>query len=336
MRILPKLIQSSFLILSVFLLSFGSIAGQGADACGVCHRELHDEWLQSRHSQAWKSESFQAQLQAFGSSEFCGRCHAPQSVWQQVELELKENVKLGGNRRPDTKDFQEVLAKELTARSENLEDGVSCASCHYVEVLWPGGSADEVLGPYHSEVSHTGKSSTAFQSFQLCRSCHGRDPNIYLPPQGAGSGYHHSRNFPIEFASENDCGSCHMPPREETLVQLRVFKDLPKRRVGEHTFSGRRYAALAEALEFSLDEGSLRIRNQGIGHAPKISNDTSYLLRIHSGDQVQEVTLDDPTQLQPGESLSIPLEVSQTPLTVEFFRIGENAFKEALFSRTVE
>lgn len=316
---------------------------QDSESCGVCHRSVHKDWLQSRHSQSWKSEEFQAQMKRFGSTEFCGRCHAPQSIWQQVNLRPEKALLSAPDPDSEPQEYTPELRDVPEARSDGLDDGVNCNSCHFVEVLWPTGKSDEFLGPYHSEVGHGGKKASAFESFQFCGSCHGRAAADYRP-EGASNldGFHHLQTAPLAFAvGSSDCGRCHMPRREEKLVQLSVFKTAPLRKVGEHTFSGNRYEELAESLALSLetDQGGpvLVVRNDGVGHPPKTSADTGYRLVIRWRGQTQTAELEGADRLQPGQSLHIPLDFDPHggSVEVELRRTTAAGFEEALFTRTL-
>ncbi len=326
------------------LLMFGPLAAaasaQDAESCGVCHRSVHQDWLQSRHSLAWKSENFQAQMQRFGSPEFCGRCHAARTIWEDVNLRGREGQLEAA---PAPKDYVPELRDKADFRKDTPEDGVTCGSCHFVEVQWPTRSSGEFLGPYHSEAGHAGKKTAQFESYALCGTCHGRQRDDYLPKSPAElTGFHHLGNHPFRFEAnqETPCGSCHMPRREERLVQLKVFKTLPARQVGEHTFSGNRYQQLADALTFSLERseggGSLVVTNAKLGHVPRTSAETHYriLLSNKEGETSQTVEFSEAAKLEPGQSLRIPLEFAPgKSVHLDFLKRNEDGFEEKLFSK---
>lgn len=47
----------------------------GSDACTKCHQNVHDEWVTSRHAQAFSSPIFQRDWSTLGSSVTCLECH---------------------------------------------------------------------------------------------------------------------------------------------------------------------------------------------------------------------------------------------------------------------
>lgn len=294
-----------------FLISFGCAAAQVTTSCGICHRSLTNEWKKSAHSQAWKSASFQEQLRKYGSEAVCGSCHAPETVWQRVDL----LPKAGGQETPT---FQALLHDRASIRQEHLDDGVACGSCHYIKIERERTSGEGIIGPYHTVKGHQGNEVADFRSYKLCGACHGRPEGDYAAAveKESDSGFHHSQVLPIAFAfQKSDCSSCHMPRREGRLVQLSSFRDLPDRMVGEHIFSGQRYERLAEALELTFDtqdgQTVLCLTNAKVGHALRISTTTTYSLVIAptEGDEAspQVIALDMASTLQPGQTVRLPV-----------------------------
>ena len=47
----------------------------GSEACATCHQNIHDEWMNSRHAQAFSSPIFQRDWSTLGSSVTCLECH---------------------------------------------------------------------------------------------------------------------------------------------------------------------------------------------------------------------------------------------------------------------
>lgn len=325
------------------VLTIWSMAGRQAQAqmardCSVCHRSIHQDWLKSNHSKAWKSERFQSQLKQFGNNEFCGSCHAPASVWKQVDM-------VGSEEQPAS--FQALLAKRAPWRNESPGDGVSCTSCHYIEVLRQRSKGSEFIGPYHSTAGHGGNEVADFRSFHICSACHGRPAEDYLPPSApSSSGFHHLGAIDFDFDFErSNCPDCHMPARQEKLVQLKAFANLPERRVGEHSFSGKRYQQLATGLEFTLNrEGGrtmLLISNARIGHPMRISPDTSYRIDLSrmKGEEAVEtkpVDLSEAHTLTLGRTMRIPVpfeNLAPGELQVDLFRKEGDLWQAKVFSK---
>ncbi len=336
-----------------FTIIFGLAAGLSAglplaqdssEACSVCHRNHYQQWLQSPHAAAWKSESFQAQMKTFGNPDFCGRCHAPRSIWTQVNMRTGEGELESGLAADD---YRPKLGPRRRARMETLEDGVNCGSCHFVEVLWPWGTANETLGPYHTERGHGGKPVPSFDSFELCGACHGRPAEDYRPSGlSAEAAFYHNEAEPFQFASGKiDCTVCHMPSSEDRLATLRVFRDLPARTVREHSFIGNRYQLLGERLDFALENAGgavLMVSNRGVGHPVRVKQSTMLQLEvrlIHNGRPNGEVTIDFPMapELGLGESRPIPLGFSPEKgdtVLVELVRKGPKDFREKLVEKS--
>lgn len=327
----------------LFTLCLTGVPGWAQDSsegCSVCHRTHYKQWLQSPHALAWKSPEFQAQMKTFGSPEFCGRCHAPASIWRQVNMRPAE-----GETAPE--DFvPELLKRPATAR-EVGDEGVNCASCHFIEVLWPWGDADETVGPYHTERGHQGRPAEAFESFRLCGTCHGRERSDYRPSGvSEGGGFYHNQNRAFEFAvGESDCTVCHMPASQAKLTQLSVFKNLPERTVREHTFIGNRYQKLADHVDFALQpDGALLITNRGVGHPIRVKLSTALVLevtQIRDGRPVGETTLDFPIapELGAGASRLIPLHLELEKgdsVRTELIRRGPGDFRESLLEKRLD
>ncbi|HSR67480.1 MAG TPA: hypothetical protein VLU25_06025 [Acidobacteriota bacterium] len=293
-----------WILYGMVLMGFlGAAYAQRAQDCGVCHRKTHREWTRSAHSKAWSGENFQAQLERFGNARFCSSCHAPETVWKQADL-----IPDKGEEPPP---FQALLATRAPGRESDLEDGVSCASCHFIEVLRPSGHGNDFLGPFHTDAAHSGIEVADFRSFRLCSACHGRAAEDYRPGGSPDPEFHHANARAFQFAfGKSDCGSCHMPARQERLVQFASFKHLPERQVGEHTFSGERYDMLQEALVMVLEGSTLRITNAKVGHPLQVWPTSRYRIEIArmEGDTAVETTsrdLDQAARLELGDTVEV-------------------------------
>lgn len=311
-----------FTVWLLILVFHGYSLPQGAEACSVCHSNLYRAWSESAHARAWTSPLFQEQLKTFGTEEFCGACHAPKSIWERVNLR-KENQTAGtllpaAGKGEDEEDYQAELRRFAEVRERNREEGVHCGSCHQIEVQRSTTSGEEFIGPYHSTEGHGGKEVTQFQDYRLCATCHGRPASDYQPSgYSGGREFHHDQALAFQFAfGFSDCSVCHMPRKMERLVQLSVFRDLPKREVGNHTFSGVRYQELKNALAMDVESGAdgttLILINQSVGHPVRISLNTTYRVQVsltRKGATVESasVALSGAENLDRGQSLRVPL-----------------------------
>lgn len=308
----------SLLTLTAVILFVPSAAfAQNAEACGVCHSTHLSQWSQSAHSQAWKSERFLAQVQAIGKPEFCASCHAPASVWQEVNLNPQAPAQVEGVEAalpPSVPEFQAILALIPMARKSDWEDGVNCAGCHSIPVFSPAGRGEEFVGPYHATEGHGGKPVDAFVEMRLCGSCHGGDPAHFIP-EGVSlpADYHHRAAVPVRFEIDSsDCSGCHMPRKTGRLVQLRSFRQLPQREVGNHAFESGRWEALADAIAFEVAGDRLKITNQKVGHPLQINPGHSYSIQVVTMQGRQEKGRHEekilgPGKLAMGESMELTL-----------------------------
>lgn len=308
------------ILLGLFLLFTAFLAAQGSDACGVCHSRFFEQWKTSAHAAAWTSQTFQDQMTKMGQKEFCATCHAPMSVWEEVNLKEEQKPDLLNPAAPPvSSDFTPVVAKKLKARTAILEDGVNCSACHQIQVFSPAGKHEEFGGPYHTAEGHGGKETAEFRPLRLCGACHGRPAADYLPEGAAADPtYYHANSTAITFdEGKVDCANCHMPRKNGKTVQLRAFKTLPLREVGDHSFAANRYSGLAEALEISASGTALKLTNLKVGHPVHIRRDTEFELSVSALRGTQAVGKHSQPVFQIGElgagqSLEVPL-----PFTVQ-------------------
>ncbi len=306
--------------LVVVLVPAAALA-QNAEACGVCHSNHFTQWQSSPHALAWKSQLFLAQVEAVGKPEFCASCHAPASVWAEVNLKPgatapAESGEIAAAPAPPAPppEFQAELAAFPAPRKDMREDGVNCSACHSVPVFSPVGRGEDFVGPYHSTEGHGGKPVPAFAELRLCVACHGGEPSRFLP-EGATvpADYYHSATPAVEFAvGSADCAGCHMPRRKGRLVQLRSFRNLPQREVGNHSFGSQSWQRLGEAVDVRVEGSRLTLTNQKVGHPLQVNPRTVYQileLVTRAGKEVgrHEEPILGPGRLIPGESLELAL-----------------------------
>jgi hypothetical protein len=111
--------------------------------CEVCHRQEAQDWAQSRHAQAWVSETF-AMSTNNRAVKMCLPCHAPEPILVK-----------GFGEHPDL-------------RSEQREHGIDCISCHR-----------DANGAYHGTLGtqpedHPGPvvKDEKFGTHEMCGTCH--------------------------------------------------------------------------------------------------------------------------------------------------------------------
>ncbi len=111
--------------------------------CEVCHRQEALDWSQSRHAQAWVSETF-AMSTSNRSIKMCLPCHAPEPILVK-----------GFGEHPDL-------------RGDEREHGIDCISCHR-----------DANGAYHGRLGtqpedHPGPivKNEKFGTHEMCGTCH--------------------------------------------------------------------------------------------------------------------------------------------------------------------
>ena len=150
--------RALFVSLAVFSLPIPSIVAQGAEACGVCHSKILSEWQGSPHARSWSSERFQSELQKTKHEEFCAKCHAALSIWEQVKIEASsEGAGLLTPTVTEPVEYTAVLAEIPSARPDTLEEGDNCGGCHLIQVFSPAGNRSDFVGPYHTAEGHAGR-----------------------------------------------------------------------------------------------------------------------------------------------------------------------------------
>ncbi|WP_448583938.1 multiheme c-type cytochrome [Thermocrinis sp.] len=110
-----------------------------AKRCSDCHREIFEEWKNSRHAKAWVSEHFKLESENYTKNK-CLSCHAPHQV------------------DPD---------KEPILRVEFKEDGVGCVACHFKEETKAMHGPLKVWSP-----PHPSKEDLSYIKSNFCAGCH--------------------------------------------------------------------------------------------------------------------------------------------------------------------
>jgi hypothetical protein len=160
-RIAPLFVGGSILVPAISFFSFFTFtlpeAGSAAPApaagaptvrsirgkCGMCHREIAQEWLNSLHSQAFRDVHFTAEAEKVADAESkCFTCHAPDAVRAKG------------------------LGQTPGFRTDLREVGVDCQVCH-VDLK------GRVHAPFRSGSSpHDVESDPQHRTEALCASCH--------------------------------------------------------------------------------------------------------------------------------------------------------------------
>jgi hypothetical protein len=165
-------------------------AGRDPDAaatCGQCHTEFYEEWKDRAHAIAWTDPVYQEELKEKTVPKNCHGCHIPGDV----------HARLG--RKPEV-------------RTQRLDEGVTCVSCHKTE-----SKKGVILGPFGSKTdAHPSEKSPVFDvkgSTQLCASCHSTKILPVLPVARD-----HEEYVKQLGAEAKQCVECHMPEVKRHLA----------------------------------------------------------------------------------------------------------------------
>lgn len=341
----------SVLIVSIvlFVALCGVVSAQNSTACGVCHSNHLKSWSESPHAVSWSDSEFQTQLTKYGSEEFCGKCHAPMSVWKPVDKreEVTKAESLTQTIRDTKVEYEPELAAVPNGRPNEHEDGVNCGACHLVQVFTGVSKGEDFIGPYQTVEGHGGRETGAFKSHQVCASCHGHSADAYLPEgKSAEEGFHHAASKTVSFEVDAvDCSQCHMSRSTGKLVQLSSFRNVEKREIGAHSFTGERYSQLAGQLSIEVDPalGKVVLANEGIGHPLKICTETTYrlALTVSSGNEKvdsRSIDLEGVESLSRGSQMEFELPggaLKEGKVTVTLFVTGISGTEQKAFERTI-
>lgn len=232
------------------------------ETCIECHALIAEEWRQSFHYQSL-SGPFWARINNKGLSTLfktlrvpCKNCHAPANV-----LDLPE----GSN---------------PALRTDNLELGVDCVSCHVSKQGITG--SGRTKGAPHEVFVDERFLQPELTSTRLCAHCHEEQ-------EGAGkviTAWKRSK-----FASEGvTCIDCHMPN-----IEAAVTMTGPPRLRRSHRFPGDKdigmlRKALNASIEVSEDRRAIvRIVNDRVGHDFPASGTNSLIVKVVTEDESGKV-----------------------------------------------
>jgi hypothetical protein len=225
-------------------------------ACPDCHAPVAEEWRESFHYRSltgpcWKDVRDLGYLKVFERTrKACVNCHAPANVLDMAEpVSASRAEPLGVECTPNL--LREPRGRIPSARSDDVELGVDCVSCHV--------SKDGIVGASHRPteahrtVADRRFASPALTSETLCRICHRSTVEAWRKTSFAASGV--------------TCLECHMP--EVRAASVEGGPQLPRR---SHRFRADKDPAMLEravnaTLTVTADrQARLRIVNDRVGH----------------------------------------------------------------------
>jgi hypothetical protein len=251
-----------------------------AEACGVCHRAIYDEWKTSIHSQAFVDPFFQAYWTKDKHVWVCLNCHAPLQNQQQIVVTgLKGRID-----RPESHpnpDFDAALQRE----------GITCAVCHVRDGV--------IMGPFDDSVApHPTKYDPRYRTTDICYSCHAvPSDRLQFYNGGPCATFLEYEAGPYK-AKGYICQDCHMPEVERVMAE-----GGPVRKGRRHLWRGghdpeqlkRAFTAVLAADQSRLSGGqrttwTLTMTNSGAGHMlPTGDPDRYFLTEIEVRDRTGRV-----------------------------------------------
>jgi hypothetical protein len=241
--------------------------------CIVCHAPIAEEWRQSFHHRSltgphWKDVRELGYMRVFDRTrKACVNCHAPANVLDLTAVEAPAGGALGVECTPNL--LREPRGVIPAARTDDVELGVDCTSCHVGRhgIAGPGRSPTTV----HEVLPDPRFASPTAASEQLCGTCHSATVRAWRTSSFASQGV--------------TCLDCHMP-----LTKAASTVGGPERMRRSHRFLGDKDpAALEKAVHASLRVGPdrvahFRIANDRVGHfLPSGGNWLSVVLRARDG-----------------------------------------------------
>jgi hypothetical protein len=243
--------------------------GLSAEACGVCHREIYEEWKTSIHAQAFVDPFFQAYWRKDRHIWVCLNCHAP---LQNQQPTVVTGLRGGRVNRPESHpnaDFDEHLQAE----------GITCAVCHVRDGV--------IMGPFDDSVApHPTKYDPRYRSTDICYTCHAvPSDRLQFYNGGPCATFMEFEAGPYK-AKGYICQNCHMPEVERVMAE-----GGPVRKGRRHLWRGghdpeqlkRAFTASLAADAPRLRGGerttwTLTVTNSGAGHMLPTGDPDRYFL----------------------------------------------------------
>lgn len=168
--------------------------------CGICHREIYEEWKLSTHAHAWTDMQFQAELSKESSPYLCINCHIP--------LENQQEYLIKGLKDGDI--YKPVREKNPDFDAEHQQEGISCSTCHVRDGYIIGAKG-------YPNPPHPVKVDTVFLSEQLCLTCH--NANAVVTPELVCTFQTGDEWKAGPYYGKENCISCHMDTLSRPLMQ---------------------------------------------------------------------------------------------------------------------
>jgi len=244
------------------------VASLSAEACGVCHREIYDEWKTSIHAQAYDDPLFQAYWRKDKHIWVCLNCHTP---LQNQQPEVITDLRGGRINRP--------VSHPNPAFDPSLQrEGITCAACHVRDGV--------ILGPFGDSVApHPTRYDPRFRSTEICYTCHAVPSDRFQFYNGGPCATFMEFEAGPYKAKGYICQTCHMPEVERPIAE-----GGPVRKGRRHLWRGghdpdqvkRALSVSLAADQAELKAGkkatwTLTLTNSGAGHMLPTGDPDRYL-----------------------------------------------------------
>lgn len=243
--------------LAIFFMASLARAAEAMDNrdCGVCHRQIYEEWQTSWMARANSNVNYQAHFKR----------------WQSQAAKYAAKT---GNPPLDLRACQRCHAPEIDVGAGlQRQDGVTCLTCHGVRKVREGQYGHElsydsrniIYGPgsENSLAPHPTKQGDHFLDSSLCAGCH-RD----IAPNGVALERTYEEWRGSQYAEQGvQCADCHMPkidgaPSSGSAQSQHASHRFP----GGHADSPLLKGAAKLEVKQVADKIAVTVINQSVGH----------------------------------------------------------------------
>lgn len=163
----------------------------GSDSCTKCHQNIHDQWVNTRHAQAFSSPIFQRDWSSLGSAVTCLECHTT-----GYDPNTGQYAQAGVTCESCHGPFQTGHPASPMPITPNAS---LCGKCHKTTVdEWMSSKHGQNIPPVQCEACHDPHSQNPLAPTitALCSNCHKDAGNSFTHGTHANAGL--------------ECSNCHM------------------------------------------------------------------------------------------------------------------------------
>lgn len=174
-----------------------------AESCGVCHKDIYEEWKTSIHAKAYEDPFFQAYWKKDKNIWVCLNCHTPLENQQPTLIKDIPRGRVEKAAAEPNPHYDAAYQKE----------GITCAACHVRDGV--------IYGPYDdSAAPHPTGFDPNFRTAKICYRCHNvvSGPAQFYNVGPCGTYTEYEGKY---FMQERGfiCQNCHMPEVERPVAR---------------------------------------------------------------------------------------------------------------------